>query len=204
MKQNKPIVIGITGGVGSGKSEVLKYLGAKNYCKVFELDKIAHLLQQPGQRCYREIVNLFGETILDDEKCIDRQKLGAIVFEKKELLNKLNEMIHPAVMGYVKEQIGTANKEELVVIEGAILIEAGYELVCQELWFIYVDTDTRMKRVMDARGYSKEKFQSIASQQLADGVFEDKCQVVIHNSDDRESLYKKIEKQLEILLGENK
>lgn len=204
MKRSNPIVIGITGGVGSGKSQVLSYLVQKEFCIIFELDKVAHLLQEPGTECYRRIVGLFGPGILREDGGVDRIKLGAKVFADKLLLQALNNIIHPEVKQYIRNQIKLVEKGSLVIIEGALLIEAGYQDICDEFWFIRVSPEVRMERVMKSRGYTSEKFKQIMNQQLSDEVFENECHVVIDNSSDMKCLQDKIEDQLLILLGENK
>ena len=105
MRQNSMKIIGITGGVGSGKSEVLKFLEKNYQATVCEADKMAHKLQMPGERCYERIVEHFGAEVLDDEKEIDRKKLGAIVFADAEELQFLNQMIHPEVKRDFLERI---------------------------------------------------------------------------------------------------
>lgn len=203
MKQSKAKVIGLTGGVGAGKSEVLSYLAMKEYCKVYELDKVAHRLQEPGQSCYRMILECFGEQILDERKYIDRMKLGEIVFGDVKLLEQLNQIIHPQVMEYIKVDIKKlASSTHVIVIEGAILIEAGYKECCHELWYVSASLDMRAKRVMESRGYTQEKFDTIQKNQLKENVFIKECDVILDNSKDKGTLYTKIENQLKILLGE--
>ena len=99
-------IIGITGGVGCGKSEIIRYI-MKNYrCFVIFADDVAKQLQQKGNLCYDRIVNLLGENILTFDGEIDKGKMAAAIFADEELLLKVNEIIHPAVYEYVEEKIG--------------------------------------------------------------------------------------------------
>ena len=98
-------VIGITGGVGSGKSRVLSYLEEKHHAVICQADQVAWELQKPGQKCYLQIVEHFGTGILNDDKTIDRKVLGQIVFENNAKLQVLNAIMHPAVKSEIQKCI---------------------------------------------------------------------------------------------------
>ena len=93
-------VIGITGGVGAGKTQVLSYIEEHYSCRVLRADEAAHLLEQPGQACYEQLVKLLGKDILQGEQ-IDKQKMAAVIFQDKEILSNINAVIHPAVKHYI-------------------------------------------------------------------------------------------------------
>ena len=152
MRQNSMKIIGITGGVGSGKSEVLKFLEKNYQATVCEADKMAHKLQMPGERCYERIVEHFGAEVLDDEKEIDRKKLGAIVFADAEELQFLNQMIHPEVKRDFLERIQSERMKgtTLLIFEAALLLEEHYEEICDEVWYIY--TEKKYPRTAPERG----------------------------------------------------
>lgn len=203
MKRNNISVIGITGGVGAGKSQVLSYLKDITYVRVYELDKVAHGLQEKGQVCYEKIKDVFGDIILDKDGDIDREKLGKLVFSDLEKLRKLNEIIHPEVKSYIRDELIKLYEEtKVVAIEGAILIESGYRDICDEFWYIKVDEDIRLKRLIQSRGYTKDKFENICSNQLTVNQYAKACDVIIDNSKNTDDLYRNIEERLEILLGE--
>ena len=98
-------VIGITGGVGAGKSAILKYLKEKHGAMVIEADKVGHLLMEPGGACYYSIVEKFGSSILNGDQTINRSKLGKIVFADESLLSELNKIIHPRVKSHIVSEI---------------------------------------------------------------------------------------------------
>jgi dephospho-CoA kinase len=152
-------IIGITGGVGSGKSRVLSYMEEQFKAVICQADHVAWELQEPGQKCYIEIVEHFGREILHDDGTINRKKLGQIVFNNQDELLVLNEIMHPAVKEAIVEQIKMERekKTEYFVLEAALLLEDGYKQICDEMWYIYTDEMTRRLRLKESRAYSDEK-----------------------------------------------
>lgn len=177
-------VIGITGGVGSGKSEVLAYLEKNWNAYVCQADEVAKMLQKQGQPVYNEIVRLFGEDILLENRELDRVKLGTIVFHDSGKLHALNQITHPAVKQCIKNEIEKKRMEGAAVflVEAALLLEDHYEEICDELWYVHVENDVRRERLRKARGYSDEKIDSMFASQLSESVFREKCDRVIENS----------------------
>ena len=162
-------ILGITGGVGSGKSTVLYELQQKYNAFIVEADKLAH----------------FGKEILslDSPYPIDRQKLGELVFNDKEKLELLNSISHPLVKQRIMELIEEKKKsgEKIFVIEAALLIECGYKDICDEIWYVWVDREERIKRLMNSRGYTKEKCLSIFNNQQSDEYYKTYANYTIDN-----------------------
>lgn len=182
-------VIGITGGVGAGKSAILSFLEAEYGARVIEADKVGHLVMEPGTEGYRAIVEQFGTGILCEDGSIDRKALGGIVFSDKEKLQRLNAIIHPAVKNWIRAEIVREEKAgrcRLLIIEAALLIEDHYEELCEEFWYIYTDPEVRRARLKESRGYSDEKITAIFGNQLPDEVFRAHCREVIDNSGSKE------------------
>lgn len=193
MKQNKKYIpaIGITGGVGSGKSVVMDLLEKEFGAAVILADLVAHDLMEPGAVSYRQIVAEFGTEILDGEGRIHRPSLSKIVFGHPERLKRLNEITHPNVKEEILARIARFREEgkvSMVAVEAALLIENGFEEILDELWYVYVKEETRIHRLMEGRGYSEEKSRSIMKQQLRDGEFRSHCSRVIDNNQDVDSL----------------
>ena len=188
------IKIGITGGVGSGKSEVLRYLKERYGAVVLLADEAAALLERKGQPCYNLLVKAFSEDILDTDGEIDRKKFAGIIFADKENLKKVNNIVHPAGREYNLDVI--KNEEEkgtkLFILEAALLIEEGYDKILDELWYVYTDESIRYERLKRDRGYSDEKIKSIISRQLDESVFREKCKRVIENNGDIDILHHNI------------
>lgn len=193
-------VLGITGGVGAGKSTILSYLNKKYNAKVILADEVGRQLQQPGEESFRRIVEVFGSAILLPDGSLDRARLADTVFADKEMLARLNAIIHPAVKKRITAQLAYERQKKEVpfcVIEAALLLEDGYDQICDEIWYVYTKPDIRMKRLAASRGYSDEKTQQIMSNQPDDGIYRKKCKFVIDNSDDIvENTYEQIDKGL--------
>lgn len=192
-------IIGITGGVGAGKSLVLQYLEQKYGAYVLYADKIANDLKAPGELCYEAIVELLGKEILQSDGTIDRKKMADVIFNDKKKLEKVNEIIHPAVKAYILEQIIKKRESQDIsyfVIEAALLIEEHYDEICDEMWYIYADLEIRRERLKESRGYSEEKIDSIVKGQLSEDDFRKSCQFVIDNSRQASDAYMQIDKKL--------
>ena len=184
------MIIGVMGGVGSGKSTVLNYL-EKNYeANIIEADKVAKEVMLPGNDVYNEIVKTFPEVIVDNK--IDSKKLSEIVFNDKEQLEKLNSITHP---GAVKEIVSRikSSKNRIIVVESAILLGSGVEQYCDELWFVFCNRDTRIKRLIQTRGYSKEKCISVIESQPADEEYNKGADEFIDNSYSEENTREQID-----------
>lgn len=188
-------IIGITGGIGSGKSYVLEMMKETYNAVICQTDLVAHQLQEKGKECYRKIVEEFGEMILTDAKEIDRKKLGEIVFNNADKLQKLNQIVHPAVKMRVKSEIERARKEkcEIFLIESALLMEDHYEEICDELWYIYADENVRRERLKIFRLMSDEKIDLVMKTQATEKVFRKYCHRTIDNSGTMENTKKQIE-----------
>lgn len=197
-------VIGITGGVGSGKSRVLSYLEEKHHAVICQADQIAWELQKPGQKCYLEIIEYFGRSILNDDKTINRKALGQIVFGNETQLRVLNAIMHPAVKCEIQKRIlqEKENGAKLFVLEAALLIEEHYDEICDELWYIYTDEQIRRQRLKESRGYSDEKIDAIISSQLAEEMFRKTCKRIIENSGTFEETCERLDDAIK-KLGEN-
>ena len=182
-------VIGITGGVGSGKSEVLKLIKEMVSCTVVKADDLAKQLERQGYVCYKPLVELLGEEVLDDSGEIDTKKMAYMIFSEEDgtLRRKVNDIVHPAVRNHILAMIEDANRlaeTDYFFIEAALLIEDHYELIVDEMWYIYADENVRRQRLRDSRGYSDEKITDIMNSQQKDEVFRKHCKVVIDNSKD--------------------
>ena len=177
-------VIGITGGVGSGKSQILEYLNSKYGATICMTDEVARRLQKKGTECYNAIVAHFGEEILDEKGELDRPKLAGIVFSDNDELQVLNSIVHPAVKEEVMKEIKKEERKNtnLFILESALLIEDDYETFCDEIWYVHVDIETRKKRLVYARGYSEEKVDSIIAAQLEKKEYMRNCDRVIDNT----------------------
>lgn len=192
-------IIGITGGVGAGKSEVLSLIKEACDCEILKADELANEIKLKGNQCYDELVKLLGEEVLDDNQEIDKKKMASMIFNDKELLGKINNIIHPAVKKEILRLIDSyrnAGKIDYFFIEAALLIEDGYEAIVDELWYIYASKETRRERLKSSRGYSDEKIENIMNSQLDEMEFREHCKVVINNDKDIEETREQIRREL--------
>lgn len=192
--------IGITGGIGSGKSEILKYIEKHYKCEIYLADEVAHLVKMPGTECYDKLVALLGKEILARDGQIDRIVMADKIFSDEECLKKVNEIVHPAVKAFLLNRLKEAEcnpQIQLFFVEAALLVEAGYGRLVDELWYIYAGEEVRRERLAGSRGYSPEKTAEIMGKQLSEEGFRKACDFVIDNSGSLEDSYHQIDKKLE-------
>ena len=191
-------VIGVTGGVGAGKSEVLGYIAGNWNATVVEADEVGYLVMRPGKACYSAIVDLFGAGILKEDETLDREQIAKIVFEDKEMLAKMNAIVHPAVKEYIRKAIKREeeNETDIFIVEAALLIEDKYDEICDELWYIYADEEVRKERLIEGRGYSEKKVREIMANQLSEDEFSSHCDFEIDNSGDFEETKKQLDHRM--------
>lgn len=190
-------VIGITGGVGSGKSEVLRYLKEAYKTWVCQMDETAKEIQRKGTDCFDRIVEHFGSRVVSAEGELDRAELSRIVFSDERELGVLNEIVHPEVIRQVRDDIEQkrAQGTELYIVEAALLPDVGSEL-CDELWYIYAEEKVRRERLKVSRGYTDEKITQMIASQPDDERFRAVCTAVIDNSGDFEDTKRQIGEKL--------
>ena len=198
-------ILGITGGIGCGKSTVLAWLKDKHGAVILETDKIAHQLMEPGQSAYTEIVNAFGKGILLEEGAIDRKALGTIVFKDEKKLLLLNSLTHPAVKDYVcgKIKTGEAKGTQLLVVEAALLLEDHYDEICDEIWYICTSEEKRRERLRASRGMTDEKITEVLNSQSSEQYYLEGADRVIYNDGIFEETGAAIDLALKELCGQS-
>ena len=173
------MVIGVMGGVGSGKSEVLNYMQEKHNATLIEADKIAHEILYNDENIKGEAKNLFPDAFVDDE--IDTGKIADIVFNDPNKLDALNGLLHPPTINEIVRQISDA-KTKYVVVESALFLGEEVSDLTDELWFIYCDKKERIRRLVETRGYSKEKAVAIIANQPNDEDYNTAADEFIDNT----------------------
>lgn len=198
--RNKMKVLGITGGIGCGKSTVIDILREQYSCAVINTDQIAADLMQKGQKTYQKIVEYFGEDILKDDGEINRKKLANRVFKSEMDLLKLNSFTHPLVREEVLikiEQYQKEDSERLIIVETALPYEARLKEYCDEVWYVTASLELRRERLKTTRGYSDEKINDIFNKQLSDADYRDFCTHVIVNDTTKEEVIRQARHILE-------
>ena len=191
-------IIGVTGGVGAGKSTVLNYLEKRYGAKLILADLVGHEVMEPGHEAYTQVVKAFGQEIVSEDKTIDRKALGAIVFadEKKRMI--LNRIIHPAVRQEILRRLEEAELSHLsyVVVEAALFLEENYDAFCDETWYIYTDEKIRRQRLKESRGYSDERIDQIFRSQKTHEEFQKRCLFMIDNNGSEEETFRQIDRRM--------
>jgi len=190
--------IGITGGIGSGKTEIINYIREHHNARVIVADQVAHNLEAPGQECYQKLLDAFGIEILDKDGRIDKKSFAEVIFMDNRYLQMANEIIHPAVKNYILEAIREEEKKKtpFFILEAALLIEEGYMSIIDEIWYIYADESIRRARLKESRGYSDEKIDSIMMNQMSEDEFRMNCEKIITNNTSVEDVKKLIDEAL--------
>ena len=193
--------IGITGGVGAGKSAILSYIKSHYNAKVVLADDLAKTLMEPGQECYEAIRRVFGEyDVFSEDGVIDATAMAQVMFSHPSLREQMNHIVHPAVKSNVMAQAEQEREKgelDYFFFEAALLIEDHYDELCDELWYIYTSEENRRKRLKAGRGYSDEKISSIFASQLPEEEFRKHCKVVIDNNGTPEEAFAGIRKILD-------
>jgi dephospho-CoA kinase len=188
-------VIGLTGGIGSGKSTVSRFL-ADLGAVIIDADKIGHEVYRPDTGTWRKLVKTFGSGILATDNTIDRKKLGAIVFGDETELKRLNAIIHPQITEIIKKRIADYRRQgvSVVVVDAPVLFEANAKNLVEEVWVVVSNEANVIKRAIARTSLPEEQIRSRIRSQLSNEERIKRAQVVIHNDGTAEDLQKKVHK----------
>ncbi|MDD6074921.1 MAG: dephospho-CoA kinase [Clostridium sp.] len=173
-------VISITGGVGSGKSEVLRILKEEFSAQIILADQVAHQLMEPGKKGYKRVVEALGTAFLNADGSIDRKKLAEVIFQDKEAVQTMNSIIHPMVWKEIQYEIDHSDKQ-IVVVEAALFDEE-HNAMFDEIWYVYTEQENRIGRLMASRGYTREKCLEIMSNQASEEEYRRIADRVLDNN----------------------
>ena len=179
------LVIGLTGSIGTGKSEAARQLEALG-ASIISADQVGHEAYTPNTEAWEQVVASFGEAILGEDGQIDRSKLGAIVFSDPGQLEKLNQIMHPRMARMVAEKIETLRTQgiDVVVVEAALLFEAGWDSLVEEVWVTDSPEQMVIERLKQRNGLSEEEARKRISSQMDRAERIGKADFVIDNSSD--------------------
>ena len=183
------LVIGLTGSIGTGKSEAarqLEILGAS----IISADQVGHEAYTPNTEAWEQVVSAFGDDILQDDKDIDRRKLGAIVFSDPSQLEKLNAIMHPRMARMVSDKIEVLRGQgvKVVVVEAALLFEAGWDTLVGEVWVTDSSEDIVVGRLKERNGLSEEEAKKRINSQMDRAERIERSDFLIDNSSDMAGL----------------
>lgn len=201
MKRNKLKLIGLTGGIATGKSTVSNMLIDKGYA-VIDSDKIAREVVEPQKPAYNKIAEEFGQDIINKDRTIDRKALGMLIFNDDQARKKLNSIVHPHILDETLKAIEDLSKSNDIIFLDIPLLFEEYQLFTQygiefdEIWLIYTTRDTQIKRLMDRDKTSKEEALKKIEAQIDINEKKKRSSKIIENEGDLIELRLKIEKAL--------
>ena len=183
------LVIGLTGGIGTGKSEVARLLQSLG-AAVISADEVGHEAYAPNSESWREVVDTFGKEILQPSGEIDRQKLGAIVFSDPQQLEKLNAIMHPRMARMVADRIQVLRDQgaSTVVVEAALLFEAGWDSLVDEVWTTDSSVESVVERLQARNGMDEKEARRRIDSQMDPAERIERSDLVVDNSSDVSAL----------------
>ena len=190
------MVIGITGGVGCGKSTVMKLLQEQYGAKLLVADELGHQVMEPGTQAYALIRQKFGEDLVLENGQLDRNLLAERIYADERGREKLNAIIHPCVKEMIRQKLEEWREEPLVCLETAIMFETGCDEFCNQVWCVLTERETRIRRLMESRGYSREKAEAIMRVQLPDEEWIRRCDECVENNGNLSKLLKRLQELL--------
>ena len=190
------MIIGLTGGIASGKSTVSKYLAEKGF-NVYDADKMGRDISE-RKSVQEEIITIFGDKILDKNGNVDRKKLKEIVFENKDKLKKLNGIIHPKVIDFYKE-LKEKNTDEVIIFDVPLLFESGLDKFCDKILVVISDYEIQLNRIVERDKIDRELAAKIIKSQMSNEERIKKADVVIENNSNLEDLFEKVERFCETI-----
>ena len=186
-------VIGLIGGIGSGKSSVSAILNSLGV-EVIDADKVGHEAYTPNSEGWRKVISVFGQDIVGTENEIDRKKLGGIVFSDPSEMEKLNKLMHPIIHNLVEEKIKLLSNQgvKVVVLEAAILIEANWQDLTDEIWLAKSNQEVVIERVQLRNNFTREEIIKRIQSQMSNDEREKHSDIVIDNNGTIEQLEEKV------------
>lgn len=201
MKQNDCIIIGLTGGIGTGKSTVTNILLQLGY-KVIDADGIARMVVEIGKPAYNDIVEIFGLRILLEDKNLNRKKLGRLIFNNSVLRNALNKIVHPRVFEEIKKVVeDECINNKIIFVDMPLLFEVfdqlgDYNLNFDEIWMVYTDENTQLSRLMERDNILKDEAITKINSQLNVNDKRKKATKILYNNGDLIELKSNLMKML--------
>lgn len=198
------IVIGLTGGIGTGKSTVSDYLRKKG-CIILDADDISRKMTEAGMPALSIIKNVFGDEVINSDGSLNRHKLGDIVFNNRDKLQKLQQIITTEVVDNINRNLSQLQSEHcdnIVVIDAPLLFECGMENIADENWLVISEMSVRIKRVKERDNLSEEQIIARINNQMSQEDKEKLSDYVLDNSGSLQQLYEQIDDNLERLKDE--
>ena len=188
-------IIGLTGGIAAGKSQVSRILSELGAI-IIDADVIAREIVEKGTSTWEEIRDEFGEEYFLADGSLNRKKLGKLVFSDKHALRKLNDITHPAIRNSIisrLDELKTQDYKGVVVVDAALLLEVGWDDLVDEVWVVDAPLKTRLSRLMDRDGLSREEALNRINSQMTQERKNEKADRIIKNEFNIDHLEKQVE-----------
>ena len=198
-------IIGLTGGIASGKSTVTKYLRQQGYT-VVDCDKIAWELAEPDRSIWQVYFARYGSKVINPDRSLNRQAVADIVFRDKKELDAINSLVHPLIKDEMMSQVKAASDEgeTVIFLDVPLLFEASYDKLVDEKWLVYVSRDTQLRRLMSRNDFSHDEAVRRIDSQMSLEEKKKLSDVIINNNADRKRLRRQLDEKLEHLRIEGK
>ena len=188
-------LIGLTGGIGTGKSTVSEYLMKMGY-KVIDADKISREIVEPNSETLKEIAKVFGEKILLEDGSLNRNRLADIVFTNPDKKVLLDRIMHAKIIDIIMKRAKSYDKEKVVFLDVPLLYETNMDQLVDKVWLVDADIEARISRIMNRDELTREQVIDRINNQMSQAKKIKKADIVIDNSGDKSALYKQINKIL--------
>ena len=190
-------IISLTGGIASGKSTAAKFLEGQG-ANIIDADKLGHRAYDVGTQAYRQVIETFGEEVVSDDNEINRKVLGGKVFGQPEELKKLTNIVWPEIRRLAELEIAgfeAIYPDGIVILEAAVLFEAGWQDIGEEIWVVIVDREIAIERTISRDGFEREAVESRIDSQLTNDERISQSNVVIENNTDLQHLLDQLQKE---------
>ena len=189
------LVVGLTGGIGSGKSTFAAFL-AERGAQIIDADLLGREALSPGQKAWHSVVDTFGDEILVEHSMqIDRKKLAGVVFNNKDKLAALNAIVHPIIVSGIADRLEQLRgTDEIVVLDAALIVELGLEGTVDLVIVVTSDVDARRRRLAELRGMAEEDIMARINAQASEADLIAKADFVVHNDGDLSELAKEADR----------
>lgn len=197
------IVVGLTGGIASGKSTATRQL-AKRGARTIDADLLGHQAYAPGNPAHAAVVAAFGDGVVAEDGSIDRAALGAIVFADPARRTELTDIVWPEIRRLAEVEIEQIRREDagaVVILEAAVLLEAGWEDLVDEVWVVRVEPDVAAERLMARNGFDREAAESRIRAQLDNAERTRRADRVVDNSADEADLLARLDGEWDALVA---
>ena len=190
-------IVGLTGGISSGKSTVSSYLKQLKI-PVIDADEVARKVVEPNSQGAREIRKAFGSDVFEEDGSLNRQKLGALIFSNTENRQKLDDLLQPLIKIMILDEIEEYRQkgENMIVLDLPLLFEKQYEELCEEIIVVYVPRELQLERLMKRNQYTKQEALSRIDSQLSIEEKRKRATVLLDNQGTIQQLYQQVEQWL--------